>query len=515
LKAAAVLVFTGLLGLVVGIFRVPSLQVAVESAQVVAGIVQYPPGNAFYIYHTKLWTLLHQAGALLLVAGVSELALSRSISGLLGMMAFQALGMSVYALSRHVSLAIAASIVIVLTGVAEGIAVYPVTLMGTSDTYGAVGLSLFVLVLALFGAGCQRGAAFLLGLAPAVHAGLGVWLWCVVLGVLWWEGRSRLADRRPALTFFVAGAALSALSLFVQLAFITDVPAVDPREAARDLDAFVSFWDYHRAPLSLLTRPMLVNIASMAVAAIGLTALGHRLLPGMSFFLKSILVCGVFGIIAVLVSWIPPQHVPFVLLTLMPARLLTVNTMVLAAIAIGLSSLLPRARFTPVVPALILAACFVYKPLLVLERAQLASWTTILEDYSNDPFFAAVAAETQGLVATGGSLHLIQLRSRRPVLLDGGGLDGLPYAPESGPEMRRVLADVYGLDLMNPPEEARHSGVVPDDFNKAVWTGYSNERWRQMRRAHNVTQVVTRTDWTLDLPLVTENGDLRLYRIPE
>jgi hypothetical protein len=126
-----------------------------------------------------------------------------------------------------------------------------------------------------------------------------------------------------------------------------------------------------------------------------------------------------------------------------------------------------------------------------------------------------VAAETQGLVATGGSLHLIQLQSRRPVLLDGGGLDGLPYAPESGPEMRRVLADVYGLDLMNPPEEARHSGVVPDDFNKEVWAGYSRERWRQIRRTHNVTQVVTRTDWTLDLPLVTENGDLRLYRIPE
>jgi len=34
-------------------------------------------------------------------------------------------------------------------------------------------------------------------------------------------------------------------------------------------------------------------------------------------------------------------------------------------------------------------------------------------------------------------------------------------------------------------------------------------------RTHNVTQVVTRTDWTLDLPLVTENGGLRLYRIPE
>ena len=515
MKAAAVLVFSGLIGLVVGMFRVPSLQVAVESAQVVAGIVHYPPGNAFYIYHTKLWTLLHQVGALLLHAGVSELALSRLVSGVLGMMAFQALGMSVFALSRNVLLAIAAALVIVLTGVAEGVAVYPVTLMGTSDTYGALGLSIFVLVLALFGADCQRGAAFLLGLAPAIHAGLGIWLWGVVFVVLYWEGRERLADRRGALWFFVAGCALSALSLLVQLAFISDAPAVDPREAARDLNAFISFWDYHRAPLPLLTRPMAFNIAAMAVAAIGLAALGHRLLPGMSFFLKSILVCGVSGIFAVLVSWVPPQQVPSALVMLMPTRLLTINTMVLAAIVIGLASLVPRARPAAVVPVLILVACFVYKPLLVLERTQLSSWTTRLEDYSNDPFFAAVASESQGLVATAGSLHLIQLQSRRPVLLDGGGLDGLPYAPESGPEMRRVLADVYGIDLMNPPEEARHAGVVPDDFTKEIWSRYSRERWRQIRRTHNVTQVVTRTDWTLDLPLVAENGDLRLYRIPE
>ena len=63
-----------------------------------------------------------------------------------------------------------------------------------------------------------------------------------------------------------------------------------------------------------------------------------------------------------------------------------------------------------------------------------------------------------GLLLTGGSLHLIQFRTRRPVLLDGGGLDALPYAPESGPEMQRVLLDVYGIDLLNPPPEAQYAG---------------------------------------------------------
>ena len=38
----------------------PDWQVAVETAQVVAGLVTYPADNIFFIYHTKLWTVLHQ-----------------------------------------------------------------------------------------------------------------------------------------------------------------------------------------------------------------------------------------------------------------------------------------------------------------------------------------------------------------------------------------------------------------------------------------------------------------------
>ena len=95
-----VLAFSGLLGFWIGGVRLPSWHVAVESAQVVAGLVQYPRDNPFYIYHTKLWTVLHQIGAVLLRAGVSEIALSRILSGVLGMLSFQALSMFVWALSR-------------------------------------------------------------------------------------------------------------------------------------------------------------------------------------------------------------------------------------------------------------------------------------------------------------------------------------------------------------------------------------------------------------------------------
>ena len=69
----------------------PDWQVAVETAQVVGGLVPYPPDNVFYIYHTRLWTVLHQLLALGLRAGVSEITLSLIVSGVQGMLTFQAL----------------------------------------------------------------------------------------------------------------------------------------------------------------------------------------------------------------------------------------------------------------------------------------------------------------------------------------------------------------------------------------------------------------------------------------
>jgi hypothetical protein len=138
----------------------------------------------------------------------------------------------------------------------------------------------------------------------------------------------------------------------------------------------------------------------------------------------------------------------------------------------------------------------------------------IFEDHTNSPVFR-VASEGTGLLITGGNLHLVQLRTRRPVLLDGGGLDGLPYAPDSGPEMERILRDVYAIDFFNPPEEARHQGVIPKTYNRAVWEQFTLEKWRQIRYVYQVRHVLTEADWALNLPVIAQDRHLRLYQIPD
>ena len=135
----------------------------------------------------------------------------------------------------------------------------------------------------------------------------------------------------------------------------------------------------------------------------------------------------------------------------------------------------------------------------------------VFRDRTNDALFAT-AARGKGMLVTGGDLHLVQLRTRRLVVLDGGGLDGLPYAVAGGPEMARI--QTFYDSLLQSPAEAHGIGMI-SSYNRRVWEGYSRDRWQEIRRAYNVTEVMTYNDWTLRLPIVAQNAHYLLYEIPE
>ena len=115
----------------------------------------------------------------------------------------------------------------------------------------------------------------------------------------------------------------------------------------------------------------------------------------------------------------------------------------------------------------------------------------------------------------GGDLGLIQMRTRRPLLLNGGALDGLPYALDGGPETERILRDVYEIDYFNPPKEAYRTGVIPFRYNQMVWERFTPEKWYAIRYMYQVNQVLTSADWTLNLPVIAQDRGFRLYLIPD
>jgi hypothetical protein len=565
---------SGLLGFLIGMLRFPTWQVAVEAAQVVAGVVQYPPDNPFYLYQMKLWTVLHQVSAVLIRAGVSEIALSRIISGLLGMVSFQALALLVYTFGRNSLLAIFSPAFIFYTRAAEHGAIYPIALLGTDHTYGVIGLSTALLVVALLGAGFYRTGLFLLGVAPAIHPSIGGWLLLIVACCVVWDFKSIRTELRPSLPFFAAGCVVTGISLAVQLGLSWNLPSADGATASRYLKVFVTEWDLHRRPAAVVSVGTILNVDLLVIALAWLYAFKADLWPIARFVLRVFVVSAALSLPLAFVSWLPPDTVPPALLTVMPSRFLNFNVLAFVPVVIGLLGRYRENLWTRLVTAAFLVALFVsYRSmwwdgrppaaglgeyirlnpwhvfvaaslallairmtplwkgvhpapavrtiaaisLAVLMSAVVLTWRRPvpypLLDRTNDPFWQVAAEEQRGLLLTAGSFHLVQLYTRRPVLLDGGALDFLTYAPGGGPAVERVLRDVYGIDFFNPPDDARQTAAIPHSYTKPVWERYSRNRWLEIGWTFGVSQVLTRADWTLDLPLATENRFWKLYRI--
>ena len=547
-------------------------QVAVESGQVLAGVVRYPPLNPFHVYHLKLWTLASQGSALLLASGLSEIAVSLLLSGLIGLVSFSALSLVVFALTRERRLSLLVPLFIHLTPAPQIGVAYPIWIVGGPHTYGTLGLSFALLVLALLACGRYRPGLALLGLAPAVHASLGAWLWVLAAAAIATGPESR-QDLRRHWRFFLLGAGLTAVSLGGQLPYILSIPR-PTEDVTPYFDAFIREWDGHRAPVDLRGQGLALSLATGALALLWLRPFRDEVPGAARVLLRALAAGSVLGLPIVAFSFADPAAVSRVLVSLMPARMMNLNvlasmpallallglprsrgrTMALLALLVGL---LPAARSRYVVllrdglgvgapswpldrmTAVALAAAALVAAAWWERRRPRAPapggrrladgilWTAPvvaiarivvrppqLRDRTNNRLFAELA-RGQGMVATAGDLQLIQLRTRRPVLLDGGALDALPYAIEAGPEMARILRDVYSIDFFHPPADARRRAMIPLVHNRAAWEARTLDEWKALRRDLDLRQVLTLREWDLDLPALVGNKELLLYEIPE
>jgi len=134
-------------------------------------------------------------------------------------------------------------------------------------------------------------------------------------------------------------------------------------------------------------------------------------------------------------------------------------------------------------------------------------------DYSNNVFWRAVEQQ-DGVLLTDPGLFMIQARTRRPVLLDGGALDWLPYLPEAAPLVKTILSDVYGVDYFDPP--TRHRGRLDRTWSAEQWQKSSAEDWRTLSRKYGFSTVLVTDKWSINLPRVKSSKEgLVLYEIPE
>ena len=103
--------------------------------------------------------------------------------------------------------------------------------------------------------------------------------------------------------------------------------------------------------------------------------------------------------------------------------------------------------------------------------------------------------------------RLIQLRTRRPVLLNIASLDQISYLPASGALANPPLRGVYGIDLL---------AATPTSMKgiEALWESRSLAEWQEIGDEFDVADVLVWNSYRLQLPLIETDHEFSLYRIP-
>ena len=596
-------------GLILGASR-PQWQDAVEPSQVWAGLVTYTDeANPFYLYQRRAATLLHVLGAAALRAGLDEATLSVLLSALMGARSFAAIAAWMLALTGRAAPALAAPPLLVLIDLADWGLRYPLLLLDTPFTYGAMGLAGVMLALGLVACGHVAAGAFLAGLAPAIHLVWGAW-GLLVLAVAFAMGRewakavpSRAEVRR------VGGALASGLVFAgVFLApYLAQAVARGGQTASPITRAYLAqiraddaLGGFHQGPLDPAWPQVIFLLCALALSAAILAAREHSLAPSVRRIAWLHVVATVLGFAVAIVHTALADRSPAGLVMSIPCRFL--NLAVLASLLVLLGSLYSRRGWAParVLLCLVIATAVALRVLdaplaafsslrasslaALLAVAMVAAWTPargrvlaaaclplgavalnglvagvdpaigvgalalitwlVLAAWTGrpspldavgapdgvmpaitlaaglaaavaivarpriEPFDprhdAALAHAQRGsgtLLPACGLVHAQRL-TRRPILLDTEQLDMLPYVLDAAPDVDQLLRRVYGRGLLDrPPASCRPS-----------WEARTQAEWTQLAAALGTTEVLTFSDWRLDLPEIARGESYALYR---
>jgi hypothetical protein len=507
--AAAALLF----GALCGLFD-PRPLYSVEIAQVVSGVVTLPPQAPMAIHDARVFSLVIDAAAVLLRAGVSEEAVCRLFSILMGAVSSLAVAIVAYAITGSRQIALAAPIVFLLGIVTpKTIAAHKyslVSLVSQSDIavhgYAAALLALSALVLR------PRAGAWLLPVAVAVHVSFGVAAVFIVAsgGVFDRAMAASLARHWRAIVLSSLGVGLLwILNRFLGAPAVPDA-LVDPQYVT----AIIKWWDGHRAPLLgpgasfiELAPFFALDAAFIAVACLALVVRPPRL-ARVRFWIIGQLILTVIVIGAVVADEFTPVWGPLPLHGLMMSRWLNLNIVVLPLLVIVLimHAVDERRRLLiehRLVTGGILCAIVLVLAFKLAYRSHLDIWGP------HQQFFASVHGRPGAFIMAGhvSQAEMPQLRSRRAPLLDIELLDAVPYAPAMGIGCERILNDIYGVTLLSPQNWATLNQVQP------LWEARSSAEWRAVLQPYAVTDIIVPRTWKLRLPLVNESPELALYTI--
>jgi len=570
------IISSGLIGFVVGIFILPEWMDSVENAQLMAGLVVYPVSTPQYIFQKNLWSLVNQMCSLFLLMGVGEITLSYIISGLLSSVAFMAFSCTIWCFNKKFILALLLPFFILYTNIINFGVNYDIEFVNVT-TVGKLAQNYSLLVVALFGCSRYRYAFFLVGIMPAVHPFLAIPLWFALLICAltnFEKSKSIIKSHFPSL---LIGLFISLASFGYYYFFKYDLPHIElsPELIKKYLHAAIYSWGIHRKPVDLMSPGLFINFIVLVLATIYIKYFKTLYQEETRLIFKTSIIYTLVGTVGAILTNLPPQYVPDILLILMPARILNFNVLICICYFFGLLGLAKNSRsiqllvgflllvlvgvpiiFNQNIPQIysfysVLITFLLVLFLITLRGTRLLNVMTktpkfcnslylsvilillfcpfivirnginnwqyknnfYFRDKTNDLFYSEVSKGKGILLTSSNCCRLIQLKTRRPMLYNGDTFDDLVYMPQLGPTIKDLFQEIHGIDFFNRPKKWGHLYHLHPSAGKKLWEARSKTDWILLAKKYHFSQIVTYHDWNLQLPMTAKNNQYRLYSL--
>ncbi len=536
-----------------------------------AGIIPYDPGNptAISLYDTAV--PFHGLVALLLKAGLSDIAITQLTCAINVAVYAQATALIIYVLSRNVPAAVLIGVVqAACAGYLQG-SDYPIVIVNNEKLLGSLGFGLQLQIFGLIGLGRLGPACGLVAALSLVHPVFAAFNAGLLVAARLLSGFGRGRHPWPV----VVGLTMVIAAWWWLKASRPEVIQLPPPDEAM-VRAYFDLWDGHRnipvTRYSLLN--MIYSLAGMGLAVVVWLRADIRLRP----MVGSIALAALAGILLwagfhALRPWLPlailipipnrmmnvSEAVVFplvvgVLLSLRPRSLVWTALAMLAVVMIATGIALDRGilvlgqrhyLYAKAVEKLALLAVLVPLALSLLRGGRwlerdgipwniavrrripaLAAWPLVAllvagggwGTRSGDlfgPWDAAMdrLAKSGGVVLAFENINLTKAPFRNAELFSFASFDVLPYTTRLIPVVAKIMEDVFGGDIFHPPPANVHDGAY-NQVDMAMIERRTLAEWQELGARYGFHFVVTYPQYSLNLKKVFRLQLIDVYYIP-
>ncbi|MEO5374272.1 MAG: hypothetical protein H7840_08325 [Alphaproteobacteria bacterium] len=558
-----VFVLSGLGGALIGI-RHAVFPIILHPGFVISGLVDYPDWNYLAIAYKSTVTLPVIFVATLLKTGLSVVDTSVVLYVIVGILYMQSFSLIAYSFCRNVLFALIVGVMFMSPFLFHG-ADYPIGIF-SREYYGIIGLGMALYFPALVGVGWYRSAAFVLPVILAVHPSLGAWWIAVTLLCLpsIWKTLDH-HTRRAALPFLLAGAGVCAASLGFSLYVRSSVShaAVDPSYVNTALNVWDG---HRNVVIGMAQQLGLIQAVTLTIVLVAWSVTHRKELGSTLLLTQFAAVTGLVSLVLYVVYHVDKTLFPTAVVLTIPTRYLNIVLALTVPVLAGIllrfrATPLGLAGFAAIVvgdvvyattrldeatgvvteglllavaggAALMLAVGWGRAPVFrvpavflsigdgvaaVASRihpwallgglciTSLVAVVTIGSSLTMKPGnigFLNKLEAADGAILLADTVDFSGIPVRNVVLIEPTILDYLPYVPEAGPIVEKILDEIYGIDYFAPPQEYYFLGGLNTGGSRSVWEARTEEEWRVIAKNYQLGIMVAPAQWRIRLPRV-------------